>query len=81
MLHALKRCEQMYNAVIVGDVSMANEALIKGNPKFAEQGARDAAGEARNCEQGFMNGMSPVSELNEEISRLAEVVAAIAGQL
>ncbi|KAF7837693.1 cell wall / vacuolar inhibitor of fructosidase 1-like [Senna tora] len=43
---ALNSCAERYRAVVEGDVPEAIEALQKGDPKFAEQGANDAALEA-----------------------------------
>lgn len=81
VLQALKECKEVYNAVIVADVPMAIEALKKGDPKFAEQGAVDAVNEVQSCEEGFRKGMSPVSGLNKEIGSLAVVVGSISKQL
>ncbi|CAM8889428.1 unnamed protein product [Rhodiola kirilowii] len=81
VVQALNHCAEAYNAVLVADVPMAIEAFTKGNPKFAEQGANDARGEAESCERGFPRGTSPVSGLNNEIGQLAAVVAAIARSL
>ncbi|CAM8922412.1 unnamed protein product [Rhodiola kirilowii] len=81
VVEALKQCSGLYNAVMVADVPMATEALTKGDPKFAEQGAVDASNEVESCEAGFPKGTSPVSGLNREIGQLAAVVASITKQL
>ncbi|BAT82787.1 hypothetical protein VIGAN_03285000 [Vigna angularis var. angularis] len=50
---ALSSCASKYKAVLIADVPQATEALQKGDPKFAEDGANDAANEATFCESDF----------------------------
>ncbi|KAB1225607.1 Cell wall / vacuolar inhibitor of fructosidase 1 [Morella rubra] len=50
---ALSSCADKYDAVIKADVSVAMEALTKGDYKFAQTSANDAANEAASCEAGF----------------------------
>ena len=74
---ALSTCAGNYNAIIEGDVPQAIEALTKGDPKFAEQGANDAAIEANSCEEGF-SGNSPLTVENKLVHDVSTVAAAIA---
>jgi len=73
---ALSSCASKYNAVLIADVPQATEALQKGNPKFAEDGANDAANEATNCESGF-SGNSPLTKQNNAMHDVAAITAAI----
>ncbi|KAL1372367.1 hypothetical protein HN51_002529 [Arachis hypogaea] len=77
---ALTSCASKYNAIVVGDIPEANEAFSKGMPKFAENGANDAANEATFCENGF-NGRSPLTQQNNAMRDVAAITAAIARQL
>lgn len=77
----LRSCADNYRAVIEGDVLVAVEALQKGNPKFAEQSANDAANEAGSCEDGFSGGGSPLTEKNKAVHDVAAVAAAIVRNL
>ncbi|KAE8076647.1 hypothetical protein FH972_015283 [Carpinus fangiana] len=78
----LRSCADKYRAVIEDDIPEAVEALQKGNPKFAEQGANDAAGEAGSCEDGFSgSGGSPLTEKNKAVRDIAAVAAAIVRNL
>ena len=78
----LRSCADKYRAVIGGDIPEAVEALQKGNPKFAEQGANDAADEAGSCEDGFSgSGGSPLTEKNKAVHDVAAVAAAIVRNL
>ncbi|GMY27953.1 cell wall / vacuolar inhibitor of fructosidase 1-like [Fagus crenata] len=74
---ALNSCARKYNSIIVGDVPQAIEALTKGDPKFAEEGANDAANEANFCEEGF-SGNSPLTVENKLVHYVSTVAAAIA---
>ncbi|ESW26405.1 hypothetical protein PHAVU_003G117300 [Phaseolus vulgaris] len=73
---ALSSCASNYNAVLVGDVPKATYALQAGDPKFAEDGANDAANEATYCENGF-SGNSPLTKQNNAMHDVAVVTAAI----
>ncbi|KAK7348026.1 hypothetical protein VNO80_22574 [Phaseolus coccineus] len=73
---ALKSCASNYNAVLVADIPEATEALQKGDPKFAENGANDAANEATYCEDEF-SGNSPLTKQNNAMHDVAAVTAAI----
>ena len=74
---ALRRCVELYdNAVLKADIPSAMEALRTGDPKFAEQGANDAANEADSCERDF-NGGSPITSFNRSVSDLSRVASAI----
>ncbi|KAI4335008.1 hypothetical protein L6164_013697 [Bauhinia variegata] len=77
---ALSSCADKYKAVLVADVPMAVEALQKGDPKFAEEGANDAAIEANSCEQDFA-GKSPLTSYNNAMHDVATVAAAIVRNL
>ena len=73
----LRRCAELYdNAVLKADIPSAMEALKTGNPKFAEQGANDAAKEADSCERAF-GGASPITSFNRSVSDLSRVASAI----
>lgn len=71
----LQRCTNYYNAVLKADVPMAEAALRKGDPKFAEQGMSDAATEADLCERTV--APSPLSAVNKDLRDLALVATAI----
>jgi len=73
---ALSSCDSKYKAVLIADVPQATEALKKGNPKFAEDGANDAANEAKYCESDF-SGNSPLTKQNNAMHDVAAVTAAI----
>ncbi|KAK7264742.1 hypothetical protein RJT34_32352 [Clitoria ternatea] len=73
---ALISCADKYNAILVADVPQATEALQKGDPKFAEDGANDAANEATYCESDFA-GKSPLTKYNNDMHDVATVTAAI----
>lgn len=72
----LSDCHSRYNAIIVGDVPQASEALQTGNFKFAEDGANDAAIEADVCESNF-SGKSPMTEMNKLMHDISVVTASI----
>ncbi|KAF7837692.1 cell wall / vacuolar inhibitor of fructosidase 1-like [Senna tora] len=78
---ALNSCAERYRAVVEGDVPEAIEALQKGDPKFAEQGANDAALEATSCETSFSSGKSPLTQQNNAVHDVAQVAAAIVTNL
>ncbi|RDX94088.1 Cell wall / vacuolar inhibitor of fructosidase 1, partial [Mucuna pruriens] len=73
---ALSSCADKYKAVLIADVPQATEALQKGDPKFAEDGANDAANEATYCESDF-SGKSPLTKQNNAMHDVAAVTAAI----
>ncbi|TKY54271.1 Cell wall / vacuolar inhibitor of fructosidase 1 [Spatholobus suberectus] len=73
---ALSSCADKYKAVLIADVPQATEALQKGDPKFAEDGANDAANEATYCESDF-SGKSPLTKQNNAMHDVAAVAAAI----
>ncbi|CAK8563826.1 unnamed protein product [Lathyrus sativus] len=77
---ALKSCADKYNAILVADVPQAIEALQKGNPKFAVDGANDAANEANSCENGF-SGKSPLTAENNVVRDASAITSAICGLL
>ncbi|KAI4334777.1 hypothetical protein L6164_013487 [Bauhinia variegata] len=77
---ALSSCADDYKAILEADVPMAIEALEKGDPKFAEDGANDAALEANSCEENFA-GKSPITPYNEIMHDVAAVAAAIVRNL
>ncbi|KAF5464791.1 hypothetical protein F2P56_014843 [Juglans regia] len=74
--HGLSSCAEVYNSVLEADVPVAIEALQKGNPKFAEQAANDAAIEASSCERSF-SGHSPLTKSNKSMQDVSSVAAAI----
>nr|KYP52607.1 Pectinesterase inhibitor [Cajanus cajan] len=73
---ALSSCADKYKAILIADVPQATEALQKGDPKFAEDGANDAANEATYCENEF-SGKSPLTKQNNAMHDVAAVTAAI----
>ncbi|KAK9934008.1 hypothetical protein M0R45_021175 [Rubus argutus] len=74
---SLSSCkDKYYSAVINADIPSANEALTKGDPKFAEQGINYSAAEAKSCENGFSGG-SPMTDLN----KAAHLVATVATEI
>lgn len=77
----LRSCADGYKAIIEGDVPEAIEALQKGNPKFAEQAANDAADVASSCEDGFSGRRSPLTDMNKVVHEVAAVAAAIVRNL
>lgn len=78
---ALVSCGGNYDAILKGDVPEAIEALTKGDYKFAEQGANDAANEATTCEREFTAGTSPLTALNKNVHDVSAIAAAIARTL
>ncbi|MED6145646.1 hypothetical protein PIB30_027213 [Stylosanthes scabra] len=77
---ALSSCASKYNAILIGDIPQATEALQKGDPKFAEDGSNDAANEATFCENEF-NGKSPLTKQNNAMHDVSVVTAAIVRNL
>lgn len=77
---ALNSCSDKYKAILVADIPQAIEALQKGDPKFAEDGANDAANEANYCESGFY-GKSPLTKQNNAMHDVSSVAAAIVREL
>ncbi|CAB4262519.1 unnamed protein product [Prunus armeniaca] len=77
---ALKSCARFYDTVVEALVPEAQQGFSLGNPKFAEQGMNDAAGEAETCEDGF-SGKSPLTDNNKAVHDIAAVAAAIARTL
>ncbi|KAJ7980421.1 Pectinesterase inhibitor-like protein [Quillaja saponaria] len=73
---ALSDCAHSYYAILKADVPEAVEALDKGDFKFAEDGANDAAIEANSCERGF-SGKSMLTQMNIQVHDVAEVLSAI----
>ncbi|KAL6182343.1 hypothetical protein ACLB2K_043766 [Fragaria x ananassa] len=74
---ALSNCKRIYSVVLTADVTVAVEALTKGNLQFAEQSMDDIAMfEAVLCEDGFI-GPSPMTDLNNASQKLGAVAAAI----
>ncbi|XP_004300864.1 PREDICTED: cell wall / vacuolar inhibitor of fructosidase 1-like [Fragaria vesca subsp. vesca] len=74
---ALRNCKRIYSVVLTADVTVAVEALTKGNLQFAEQSMDDIAMfEAVLCEDGFI-GASPMTDLNNASQKLGAVAAAI----
>ncbi|KAL5065557.1 hypothetical protein RYX36_027294 [Vicia faba] len=77
---ALSSCGDKYKAILVADIPQAIEALEKGDPKFAEDGANDAANEASYCESEF-NGKSALTKENNAMHDVSAVTAAMVRQL
>ncbi|OIW00162.1 hypothetical protein TanjilG_29152 [Lupinus angustifolius] len=78
---ALNSCASKYNAILVADIPSATEALQKGDPKFAEDGANDAANEATYCETDYPAGTLPLTKWNNAMHDVAAVTAAIVRSL
>ncbi|KAE9591372.1 hypothetical protein Lal_00038520 [Lupinus albus] len=70
----LSSCASKYNAILVNDIPSAIEALQKGDPKFAEDGANDAANEANFCQSDITGPLTPQ---NGAMHNVAIVTAAI----
>ncbi|GAU19172.1 hypothetical protein TSUD_89370 [Trifolium subterraneum] len=77
---ALNSCASKYNTIVAADIAQATEALQKGNPKFAENGANDAVIEAKGCESGF-SGKSPLTAENNVMRDASVITAAIVRNL
>lgn len=77
---ALSSCADKYRAILIGDIPQATEALQKGDPKFAEDGANDAANEATYCESEF-SGKSLLTKQNNVMHDVAAVTGAIVRML
>jgi len=73
---ALKSCAEEYNTIVVYNVPNAISALQKGDPKFAEEAANDAANEANDCERGF-SGNSPLTTENNVMHDASVITSAI----
>jgi pectinesterase inhibitor-like protein len=74
---ALNSCaSKYYNAILVADIPSAIQALQRGNPKFAEQGANDAANDANSCESSF-SGKSPLTAENNAMHDSSVITSAI----
>ncbi|XP_050224829.1 cell wall / vacuolar inhibitor of fructosidase 1-like [Mercurialis annua] len=69
-------CAGAYNAVLNGGIPSAIEALTKGQPKFGQAGANDAANEATDCENSF-HGKSPMTQLNNAVKQSSTIASAI----
>lgn len=74
---ALNECAGRYRAIVEADVAQANAGLQKGDPKFAENGANDAAIEATSCEKSFEGKKSPLTNDNNAMHDVADITAAI----
>ncbi|KAF7837691.1 cell wall / vacuolar inhibitor of fructosidase 1-like [Senna tora] len=74
---ALNACAGTYKTVLEYDVTVAIEALKKGDPKFAEDGANDTVMEVNSCEAAFPSGKSPITQQNNLVRDVAQVAAAI----
>uniref|UniRef100_A0A2P2P605 Invertase inhibitor n=1 Tax=Rhizophora mucronata TaxID=61149 RepID=A0A2P2P605_RHIMU len=72
----LSFCADEYDAILTADIPEAKEALEKGNPKFAQDGMRDAANASDQCEVNFHGG-SPLSGLNKVVHVSSSIAAAI----
>ncbi|XP_015867826.2 cell wall / vacuolar inhibitor of fructosidase 1 [Ziziphus jujuba] len=78
---ALDSCHSKYHAILEGDVPQAIEALTKGNYKFAEDGANDAANEANSCESDFPSGSSPLTDMNKYVHDVSAIAATVVSTL
>ncbi|KAL5065522.1 hypothetical protein RYX36_027259 [Vicia faba] len=77
---ALNSCADRYSTILVADMPKSIAALKLGDPKFAQEGANDAAMQATSCENGF-NGNSPLTQENAAMYDAAIITAAIVKQL
>ncbi|TMW82177.1 hypothetical protein EJD97_006604 [Solanum chilense] len=76
----LNQCYVAYNAVLRADVTVAVEALKKGDPKFAEDGMDDVVVEAQTCEFSFNyynKSDFPISNMSKDIVELSKVAKSI----
>ncbi|KAH6781615.1 hypothetical protein C2S52_001630 [Perilla frutescens var. hirtella] len=77
LLPPLRRCKEVYKAVLEGDIPVA-ETAIRGNPKFAETAMADARIEANLCERAFEGvAPSPFTSQNNYVENVAAVARAI----
>ncbi|OAY56159.1 cell wall / vacuolar inhibitor of fructosidase 1 [Manihot esculenta] len=76
----LSFCAESYSAILSADIPEALEALQKGVPKFAQNGANDAANEANLCEANF-HGKSPLTKFNKIVHDTSVIASAIIQQL
>ncbi|KAJ9154629.1 hypothetical protein P3X46_027948 [Hevea brasiliensis] len=76
----LSYCADNYDAILTADIPEAVEALQKGDPKFAQDGANDAANEADLCEANF-HGKSPLTKFNKVVHDTSATASAIVQQL
>lgn len=73
----LKKCRSFYNAVMVGNIPVAEKATW-GNPKFAETAMADTKIEAEACERAFQKVPMP-SPFTKENKYIADVAAVARG--
>ncbi|KAI5675153.1 hypothetical protein M9H77_06103 [Catharanthus roseus] len=75
----LHLCTKVYKFILKYDISVANEAVSKGNPKFGEDAMKDAAiNMAPKCEGGFKKfGRSPLTSRNKVAIDLSNIAVAI----
>ncbi|XP_042023695.1 cell wall / vacuolar inhibitor of fructosidase 1-like [Salvia splendens] len=77
MQPALTKCRSYYNAVMVGNIPVA-EQTTWGNPKFAENAMADTKNEAVMCEKAFDKIPTP-SPFTAENKYIADVAAVARG--
>ncbi|KAJ9181777.1 hypothetical protein P3X46_005835 [Hevea brasiliensis] len=70
----LSYCADNYDAILSADIPEALEALQKGDPKFAQDGVKDAANEANLCEAKF-HGKSPLTKFNKVVHDTSAIAA------
>ncbi|KAH6771622.1 hypothetical protein C2S52_005707 [Perilla frutescens var. hirtella] len=77
LLPPLKQCRKYYNAVLVGNIPVA-EQTVWGNPKFAETAMADTKNEAEWCEEQFQGvAPSPLTADNKYVADAAAVARGI----
>lgn len=77
----LTKCSKNYEFILQQDITIANEALLKGNPKFAEHSLKNAAHLVQICEKGFKSSSSPLSAKNNEVRDILEISLSVIKQL
>ena len=73
----LRSCEERIKIELETIFGTIEQGIKLGNPKFAEEGAVSIGIEAKNCEENFPNGTSPLTEENKDLRDVTDVAVAI----
>ncbi|CAN0879201.1 Cell wall / vacuolar inhibitor of fructosidase 1 [Linum grandiflorum] len=77
----LTDCFDKYRTILDLDVGIAIRALHVRNPGVGEGAMNDAGNKADSCERGFEEGKSPLTDMNKDVRKVADVASAIFSQL
>lgn len=78
----LTKCSKNYEFILQRDLITANDALLKGDPKFAEHSMHNAASMVQKCEDAFKSyGASPLTAKNNEARDILAIAVDIIKQL